>query len=169
MLRPWDFKIILRRQSLTPVYLQIAHALIDEIRRGRLSTGAALPGTRDLARSLEVNRKTIVQAYEELAAQGWVKSEQTRGTFVSSHLPAIEQAKEPAVPLAGMPAGPTSACSGARPRFHCSCRRRTHCSSTTVLRIPAWCRSTYWPAPIGMHWCAVRAATRWLTPTRAAR
>ncbi len=117
MLRPWDFKIIVHRHSQTPVYLQVAHALIDEIRRGRLSKGTALPGTRDLARSLEVNRKTIVQAYEELRAQGWVQSEQTRGTFVSSHLPSIEQAKEPVGPLAGMPAAPDFRLLGGAPEI----------------------------------------------------
>jgi DNA-binding transcriptional regulator YhcF (GntR family) len=46
LLRPWDFKISIRRSSQTPVYLQIAHALIGEIRRGRLHAlkrlGAAL-------------------------------------------------------------------------------------------------------------------------------
>ncbi len=116
MLRPWDFKIIVHRQSQTPVYLQVAHALIDEIRRGRLSTGAALPGTRDLSRSLAVNRKTIVQAYEELRAQGWVQSERTRGTFVSSHLPSIERAREP-VTLAGMPAAPDFRLLGGAPEI----------------------------------------------------
>lgn len=89
MLRPWDFKILIRRKSTTPVYLQIVHSLIDEIRRGRLSSGAALPGTRELAEGLELNRKTVVQAYAELEAQGWVQSERTRGTFVSSHLPVV--------------------------------------------------------------------------------
>ena len=81
MLRPWDFKIAIRRDSTTPVYLQIVHALIDEIRRGRLSSGTALPGTRELAAGLDVNRKTVVDAYRELEAQGWVQSESTRGTF----------------------------------------------------------------------------------------
>jgi GntR family transcriptional regulator/MocR family aminotransferase len=117
VLRPWDFKIIVHRQSQTPVYLQVTHALIDEIRRGRLSKGTALPGTRDLARSLKVNRKTIVQAYAELRAQGWVQSEQTRGTFVSSHLPSIELAKEPVAPLAGMAAAPEFRLLGGAPEI----------------------------------------------------
>jgi GntR family transcriptional regulator/MocR family aminotransferase len=91
VLRPWDFKIIVRRRLRTPVYLQIVHALVDEIRRGRLTTGTALPGTRELAESLAVNRKTVVQAYKELEAQGWVESELTRGTFISSHLPSVER------------------------------------------------------------------------------
>jgi GntR family transcriptional regulator/MocR family aminotransferase len=90
VLRPWDLKILVRRRSQTPVYLQVAHALIDAIRRGRLASGVALPGTRDLAAGLKVNRKTVVQAYEELEAQGWVQSEHKRGTFVSSHLPVVD-------------------------------------------------------------------------------
>ncbi len=90
MLRPWDIHIRLRRSSQTPMYLQIVHALINEIRRGRLGSGAALPGSRELAESLTVNRKTVVQAYAELAAQGWVLTEATRGTFVSAQLPVVE-------------------------------------------------------------------------------
>jgi GntR family transcriptional regulator/MocR family aminotransferase len=92
VLRPWDFKILVRRKSTTPLYLQIVHCLIEEIRRGRLSSGAALPGTRELAEGLQINRKTVVQAYAELEAQGWVQSERTRGTFVSSHLPLVAPA-----------------------------------------------------------------------------
>ncbi|HEX4052308.1 MAG TPA: PLP-dependent aminotransferase family protein [Steroidobacteraceae bacterium] len=103
MLRPWPCKILVRRRSQTPVYLQIVHALIDEIRRGRLSSGTALPGTRELAESLQVNRKTVVQAYAELQAQGWVQSELTRGTFVSATLPVVtSHARAPA----RMPATP---------------------------------------------------------------
>jgi len=41
--------IPIRCESTTPVYLQIVHAVIDEIGRGRLSSGAAPPGTRELA------------------------------------------------------------------------------------------------------------------------
>ena len=67
---PLGFRIIIRRESRTAVFLQIAHALIEEIRRGRLAPGSALPGTRELAESLEVNRKTVVQAYAELDGAG---------------------------------------------------------------------------------------------------
>ena len=84
MLRPWDVKIHIRRNSRTAVFLQIAHALIEEIRRGRLAPGSALPGTRELAESLRVNRKTVVQAYDELTAQGWLAAERTRGTFIAT-------------------------------------------------------------------------------------
>lgn len=87
MLRPWIFKIDLRRDSPAAVYLQIAHALAEEIRRGRVAPGAVLPGTRQLAAMLGVNRKTAVLAYDELTAQGWLLNESRRGTFVSPKLP----------------------------------------------------------------------------------
>lgn len=74
----------------TPLYMQIIHALIHEIQRGRLLPGAELPSSRELAATLGVNRKTIVQAYEDLIAQGWLKSEGTRGTIVSKSLPAVQ-------------------------------------------------------------------------------
>ena len=72
MLRPWHVNIVISRRSRTAIYLQIAHAIIEEIRRGRLAPGDALPGTRELAESLKISRKTIVSAYEELSIQGWV-------------------------------------------------------------------------------------------------
>ena len=74
----------------TPLYMQIIHALIHEIQRGRLLPGAALPSSREMAATLGVNRKTIVQAYEDLIAQGWLRSAGTRGTIVSESLPAVE-------------------------------------------------------------------------------
>jgi GntR family transcriptional regulator/MocR family aminotransferase len=86
MLRPWDIKIVIR-PGAGPVYLQIVHALIDEIRAGRLTPGSVLPGSRELAQTLAVNRKTVVQVYDELESQGWVTSQRTRGTFVSARLP----------------------------------------------------------------------------------
>ena len=90
MLRPWHVNIVVSRQSRTALYLQIAHAIIDEVRRGRLAPGDALPGTRELAEGLNVSRKTIVLAYEELNTQGWVSPEAKRGTFVSKLLPSLD-------------------------------------------------------------------------------
>jgi GntR family transcriptional regulator/MocR family aminotransferase len=87
MLRPWHVSLVVRRGSPTALYLQIAHAIIEEVRRGRLAPGDALPGTRELAEELEVSRKTIVAAYEELSIQGWGVTEAKRGTFVSEKPP----------------------------------------------------------------------------------
>ncbi len=91
MLRPWTPNIIVRRDSDASVHKQIVHALIEEIRTGRIPRGSALPGSRKLADSLKVNRKTVVQAYEELVAQGWLTADTMRGTFVSDDFPFLDR------------------------------------------------------------------------------
>lgn len=87
-----ELSIKIDRESRTAQYLQIAMAIIEDIQRGRLSPGVALPSTRDLAEELLVNRKTAMQAYDELIAQGWLASEKGRGTFVSPKLPVAQPA-----------------------------------------------------------------------------
>jgi GntR family transcriptional regulator/MocR family aminotransferase len=98
MLRPW--KITLGERIVaavpTPLYLQIVHSVIHEIERGRLPSGAVLPSSRELAQHLSVNRKTVVLAYEDLIAQGWLTSRGTRGTMVSS----LRDGDRPAMPAA---------------------------------------------------------------------
>ena len=102
MLRPWSANLIVRADGRGNLSLRIAQAIIDDIQRGRLAAGDSLPGTRDLARDLEVNRKTVVLAYEELAAQGWVTTDQRRGTFVSRSIGGgpVRQAATPLESLA---------------------------------------------------------------------
>ena len=74
MLRPWKITLGERIDPArpTPIYLQIVHAIIHEIERGRLPSGTFLPSSRELAKLLSVNRKTVVLAYEDLIAQGWL-------------------------------------------------------------------------------------------------
>jgi GntR family transcriptional regulator / MocR family aminotransferase len=88
---PWDLKLSIRidRSIATPVYKQLEKQITEEIVRGRLIPGAALPGTRELANQLEINRKTVVLAYEGLTAQGWTYSDPTRGTFIADYVPNI--------------------------------------------------------------------------------
>jgi GntR family transcriptional regulator / MocR family aminotransferase len=92
MLRPWKMLLAERidSDSATPLYMQIIHALIHEIQRGRLLPGTFLPSSRELATAFGVNRKTIVLAYEDLIAQGWLVSSGTRGTIVATSLPDTE-------------------------------------------------------------------------------
>jgi len=92
------------RDAAQPAYLQIAGALIEAIRTGRLAPGSALPGTRELAARVGVNRKTVQQSFDELVAQGWLTTEATRGTFVSAALPIIEPAPAARVFAAAEPA-----------------------------------------------------------------
>ncbi|MBY6240293.1 PLP-dependent aminotransferase family protein [Methylosinus sp. Sm6] len=95
MLRPWTFNLSERIDARrgAPLYLQIVHAFIHEIERGRLVPGAPLPSSRELAATLGVNRKTIVLAYDDLVAQGWLSTDRTRGTFISTQLPETRPAE----------------------------------------------------------------------------
>lgn len=70
-----------------PLFLQIARALSADIRRGRLAPGARLPGSRSLAASLGVHRNTVLAAYRELLAEGWLETDPARATRVRAELP----------------------------------------------------------------------------------
>src|SRR5580765_1635978 len=83
---PWDLPLPIDAGAETPVFLQIAHAIAEDIRRGRLSRGELLPGSRTLAGTLDVHRNTVLAAYRELQGEGWIVSE-GHATRVSSALP----------------------------------------------------------------------------------
>jgi GntR family transcriptional regulator/MocR family aminotransferase len=72
-----------------PIYLQIVNGIIGHIRRGTLKPESALPGSRVLAATLRVHRKTVVAAYDELYAQSWVDVYPRKGIFVAKNLPDI--------------------------------------------------------------------------------
>src|SRR5581483_1164302 len=66
------------------------------IQDGLLAPGVKLPATRDLARTLGVNRATVVLAYEELVAAGLARAHVGQGTFVAP--PARPEGPAPARP-----------------------------------------------------------------------
>jgi len=55
----------------------------DQMTEGRLRPGQILPSTRELARQLAVSRNTVCEAYEMLAAEGYVESRQGAPTRVA--------------------------------------------------------------------------------------
>ena len=58
-------------------------ALREAIRSGRLHPGARLPGSRSLAADLGISRGTVVQAYAQLVAEGWLTGTTGSGTRVA--------------------------------------------------------------------------------------
>ncbi|AKG36015.1 aminotransferase-like domain-containing protein [Paenibacillus durus] len=64
-------------------YLALYHALRSAILNGNLPGGARLPSTRKLAVLYGLSRGSAAQVYDMLSADGYVKSETGRGTFVS--------------------------------------------------------------------------------------
>ncbi len=82
--------VTLQRESPSPLYLQIAGALMVAIQSGHLQPAMRLPPVRALAADLRVHRKTVVAAYEELVAQGWVEALARKGMYVARHLPEVK-------------------------------------------------------------------------------
>ncbi|MFD3357683.1 MocR-like pyridoxine biosynthesis transcription factor PdxR [Streptomyces fradiae] len=60
----------------------LREALRDAVRCGRLAAGTRLPSTRDLAAELGVSRGLVTEAYEQLTAEGYLRSVHGSGTWV---------------------------------------------------------------------------------------
>lgn len=94
MLRDWNFEIQLNEKSDKAIYLQIADAIIKDIHSGRLKAGDALPGSRNLAQLLKVNRNTVVEALNVLIIEGWLIPKERQGTFVADTLPDFKEVQK---------------------------------------------------------------------------
>lgn len=94
MLRPWQFEIHLDKKSDKALYLQIADAIINAVKSGKLTSGNALPGSRQLAGLLNVNRNTVIEALDVLIAEGWLITMDRKGTFIADILPEISPNKK---------------------------------------------------------------------------
>lgn len=70
-----------------PLYRQIYSNLRAAILDGQIAPGTRLPPTRTLARELRVARTTIVNAFDQLIAEGYLEGKVGAGTYVTSHLP----------------------------------------------------------------------------------
>lgn len=86
---PFKTLIAVNKQSPVAVYLQIANSLVNLIRSGIIKPGALLPSSREMSAILEVHRKTIVAAYEELFVQDWIETIPRKGVIVSQRLPDV--------------------------------------------------------------------------------
>ncbi|HVF27178.1 MAG TPA: PLP-dependent aminotransferase family protein [Pyrinomonadaceae bacterium] len=70
-----------------PLYIQIYEAIRLSVLSGHFDSRMRLPSTRSLAQQLGVSRMTVVNAYEQLLAEGYIKGKTGAGTFVASVLP----------------------------------------------------------------------------------
>jgi GntR family transcriptional regulator / MocR family aminotransferase len=64
--------------------LRLEGALREAIRSGRLPGGTHLPPTRALAQDLGISRGTVLQAYGQLVAEGWLSGKRGSGTVVAA-------------------------------------------------------------------------------------
>jgi GntR family transcriptional regulator/MocR family aminotransferase len=83
-------------RAAQPLYRQLYERLRQAILRGNLAPGSKVPSTRALADELRIARNTVVTAYEQLFAEGYLEGKLGSGTYVSQSLP--EQRLQAAVP-----------------------------------------------------------------------
>src|SRR5262245_45431106 len=90
-------EILLRveRSHGTPLRAQFERELRDAIRSGRLRPGTPLPSSRALAADLRLSRGVVVEAYEQLLAEGYVTARRGSATRVA----ARESKVEPGAPI----------------------------------------------------------------------
>ena len=81
--------IILSNSSGKPIYEQIADQVREQILSGALRPGDALPSIRLLARELRISVITTKRAYEDLEHDGFILTQQGRGSFVAEQNPAL--------------------------------------------------------------------------------
>ena len=73
--------------SPLPLYQQLYNWLREAILNGKLAAGTRLPSTRSLASELAVSRNTVLIAFEQLLAEGYLESKVGAGTYVTHLLP----------------------------------------------------------------------------------
>lgn len=93
-----------RRDLAGQLYRQLRAAILD----GRLAPGQRLPSTRELARQVGVSRKTTLDVFERLLAEGWLRARAGSGTFVAEAIEGLGGRARAAAPsqaaLAAAPA-----------------------------------------------------------------
>jgi len=106
--------LALEADSLVPLYRQIYEKIREAILTGQLAGGVRLPPSRALATELGVSRNTVVNAFEQLMAEGYLEGKIGAGTYVSQALPeeALQlrnrQIQQTLAAQPGPEAGPTA-------------------------------------------------------------
>ncbi|MFC0627928.1 MocR-like pyridoxine biosynthesis transcription factor PdxR [Kribbella deserti] len=93
-----ELLVELRRNSGVALHQQLQAGIRDRIRDGRLRPGAALPSSRALAADLGLSRGVVVEAYQQLVAEGYLISRTGGYTLVAPD--AVGSAR--AVPADGL-------------------------------------------------------------------
>ena len=82
-----------------PLQARLRQAVVQAILDGRLSSGAALPSSRELAQLLSLSRNTVTSAYLQLMDEGFLQARPRSGVFVAPNARPISA--PPAEPLVG--------------------------------------------------------------------
>jgi GntR family transcriptional regulator/MocR family aminotransferase len=95
--------IAIDRECGKPLNRQIYEGYRDAIVERRLRSGQRIPPTRGLAAELRVSRLPVLNAFEQLLAEGYFESRPGAGTFVASSVPDDLAAPKPGTPARPRP------------------------------------------------------------------
>lgn len=106
-MRTPSFLITLAPDAETPLHQRISQALVQAIEAGRLRPHQALPSAQALADQLGTSRNTVLRAFQDLEAEGWILGRKGSGTYVSGTPPqqAPQAWKEGAATPQDLPSG----------------------------------------------------------------
>src|ERR687896_2656233 len=92
-----ELLVTVDRNGAAPLHVQIEQGLRDAICAGRLPSGTTLPSSRALAQDLGISRGVVVEAYDQLIAEGYLvgrRGSATRVARTGAHV-ANDAAPEP--------------------------------------------------------------------------
>ena len=76
-----ELLVALDRRAPEPLHRQLEANLRSGVREGRYASGTILPSTRALAGQLGVSRGIVVEAYEQLVAEGYLEARPGASVF----------------------------------------------------------------------------------------
>jgi GntR family transcriptional regulator/MocR family aminotransferase len=85
--RDAELLITVDRSGPESMHAQVERQLRDAIRGGTLRPGSEVPSTRDLARDLGISRPLVMEAYAQLAAEGYLALRQGAAPRVADSAP----------------------------------------------------------------------------------
>jgi GntR family transcriptional regulator / MocR family aminotransferase len=100
-----ELLVMLRHDEHVPLHRQIEASIREAIRAGQLPRGSSLPASRVLAADLGVSRGVVVEAYQQLTAEGYLASRSGGYTQVAAGpapraaAPPVTGAPRPAIDL----------------------------------------------------------------------
>jgi GntR family transcriptional regulator / MocR family aminotransferase len=98
----------LDRASHTPLSRQIYRQVRAAVLSGALRAGTRVPSSRAMALRLGVARASVVSAYEQLLAEGYLESRHGSGTFISTEVATLATRRRRAPRAIRLAAVPTS-------------------------------------------------------------
>jgi GntR family transcriptional regulator / MocR family aminotransferase len=94
------FWIPVERSSPKPLIRQVYEHIRAQILCGALQGGTQLPSTRELAANVHISRNVVLEAYDQLLAEGYLESRAGSGTYVAEGLHFEKEQSRPDVSLA---------------------------------------------------------------------